>query len=70
MNVVDVKQATQKQLDFIKIIEGYTCIKFTGTTKKEASEYISENYEMYKKVRKEEDSAMNENNWAISHGYF
>ena len=62
--------ATQKQLDFIRIIEGYVCNKFTGTTKQEASEFISKNYDDYKKARNEENEAMNTNNWAIAHGYF
>lgn len=37
------EKPTQKQLDFIRDIEefGVETPKFTGTTKKEASEYIS-----------------------------
>ena len=63
-------EATQKQLDFIQIIEGYVCDKFTGKTKEEASAWISSHYDEYTKTRREEDEAMNENTWAIEHGYF
>lgn len=37
---------TQKQLDFIKIIEDYGAEAFTGTTKAEASYYISNNKDL------------------------
>lgn len=63
-------EATQKQLEFIRIIEGYVCEKFTGRTKKEASEYISKHYEEYTEIRKEEDEYLNMNNWAMKYGYF
>lgn len=42
------EKPTQKQLDFIRDIEefGVETPKFTGTTKKEASEYISKYKDM------------------------
>ena len=42
---------TKKQLRFINSIEQYVDERFTGTTIKEASEYISRNIENYKKVK-------------------
>ena len=53
---------TQKQLDLIADIEEFVPEKFKGTTKEEASEYISRNIEMYKLVTTD--------NWALERGYF
>lgn len=55
------QMATKKQLDFIKDIEEFVDEKFTGKTKKEASDYIGRNIEIYKL-----NSA---SNWAIVNGY-
>ena len=62
-------EPTQKQLDFIKIIEGYVVDRFTGSTKKEASEWIDAHYEIYTETRRLEDEAMNFSSWALEHGY-
>ena len=59
MNSLDL--ATTKQLDFIKDIEEFVDEKFTGKTKKEASDYIERNIEIYKL-----NSA---SNWVIVNGY-
>lgn len=53
---------TQKQMEFIKFIEYETDIEFTGTTKEEASEYISENKNKIPKT-----SYIN--TWSIENGY-
>lgn len=53
--------ATTKQLEFISVIEEFVDEKFTGKTKKEASDYIGRNIEIYKL-----NSA---NNWVIVNGY-
>ena len=53
---------TSKQLDFIHYIEEFAPIKFNGSTKKEASEYINKNkgyIPLEEKV----------NTWAIINGY-
>lgn len=55
------QMATKKRLDFIKDIEEFVNEKFTGKTKKEASDYIGRNIEMYKL-----NSA---SNWVIVNGY-
>ena len=54
--------ATEKQLEFIKIIEEFATVDFTGKTKQEASEYISK----YKEYIPVEES---QNMWAIINGY-
>lgn len=53
---------TQKQLDFIADIEEFVPEKFTGTTKKEASEYISRNKEQFK--------LLTTDTWVLERGYF
>ena len=53
---------TEKQQSFIKFIEYETGIQFEGTTKQEASEYISENKD---KV----PPTAYINTWAIINGY-
>ena len=55
---------TEKQLKLIKNITAELGVKFTGTTKKEASEFISKHINNYKHSRDGLD------NWAIVHGYF
>ena len=55
------QMATKKQLEFISVIEEFVDEKFTGKTKKEASDYIERNIELYKL-----NSA---NNWVIVNGY-
>lgn len=54
--------ATEKQLEFIKFIEEFAPVDFIGTTKQEASEYISK----YKECIPLEESL---NMWAIINGY-
>lgn len=58
----ELMNATGKQLEFIKIIEEFAPIDFTGKTKQEASEYISK----YKECIPIEGS---QNMWAIINGY-
>ena len=41
-------EPTKKQLDFIAEMQDFGCPEFKGTTKKEASEYISRHIEYYK----------------------
>lgn len=53
---------TEKQQSYIDFIEYETGIQFEGTTKQEASEYISENKD---KV----PSTAYINTWAIVNGY-
>lgn len=53
---------TQKQLAFISDIQEFVDKPFTGTTKEEATLYISENIEMYKLLTMD--------NWALENGYF
>lgn len=53
---------TQKQLDFIANIQEFVGKPFTGTTKEEATLYISENIEMYKLLTMD--------NWALENGCF
>lgn len=53
---------TQKQLDFIADIQEFVEKPFTGTTKEEATKYISENIEMFK--------LLSMDNWALENGYF
>ena len=55
-------QPTKKQLDFIAEIQEFTGTLFTGSTKAEASKYISDNIEQY---RLEIASS-----WVLSGGYF
>ena len=64
-----MEKATQKQLDFIKTIESYVPEKFTGTTKQEATAYISKNISLFKEIQKSEDAAKNFNFWALEKGY-
>ncbi len=52
-------KATEKQLEYIKSIEANTDIVFTGSTRKEAAEYITAN----------KNHLENENEWAIVNGY-
>ena len=55
-------QPTKKQLDFIADIQEFTGTLFTGSTKTEASKYISDNIELYK---------LNiADTWILSNGYF
>lgn len=56
-----MEKPTQKQLDFIRFIEEtcYGIDPFMGTTKKEASEYISKNI----------DNVQLLSEWAIINGY-
>ena len=51
---------TEKQLDYIRKIEEHSIfpIKFTGTTKEEASEWIRENV-----------NSAYKSDWAITNGY-
>lgn len=60
---------TDKQLAFIRIIEGYVSEKFLGSTKEEASAYISSHIDAYRKCKAHEDAAMNLNMWALNNGY-
>lgn len=53
---------TEKQLDFISAMEELGCEKFTGTTKKEASEYISRNIDLYR--------LYSQDSWCLKRGYF
>jgi hypothetical protein len=55
-------QPTKKQLDFIADIQEFTGTLFAGSTKAEASKYISDNIERY---RLEIASS-----WVLSGGYF
>ena len=59
--------ATEKQLAFIKIIEGYVQEKFSGSTKEEATAYISRNVDTYRKARKWENEEMNFSSWAFKY---
>ena len=55
---------TQKQMDFIKVMESYLYpyyhfeddILFKGTTKEEASKWISNNIEDFKRIQVEVDA--------------
>lgn len=62
MSYIDYNKPTQKQLDFIRDIEEFVEEKFHGTTKREASEYIDRNIELFKLYTTP--------NWALEHGYF
>lgn len=44
----ETMKPTEKQINFIRDIQEWTGEQFTGTTKKEASKFISENIEQYK----------------------
>ena len=55
-------QITEKQKDFISIIEEETGIQFIGQTKQEASKYISENKDKVPKTAFI-------NTWALVNGY-
>lgn len=52
-------KATQKQLDFIREIEFFVGEDFKGTTKKEASEYISRNIDEFN-LEQEKDGCLQE----------
>lgn len=54
-----MEKPTEKQLECIESIEHNTGIIFTGTTKKEASQYIDAN----------KNHPGNQNEWAIINGY-
>ena len=64
-----MNKPTEKQINFIKIIESYISEKFIGTTKQEASDYISRNITQYREIKEIEDEGMNTNYWAIVNGY-
>lgn len=53
---------TEKQLDFIADIQEFVGEPFTGTTKEDATKYISENIEMFK--------LLSMDSWALENGYF
>lgn len=53
---------TKKQLKYIKFIEEETGIEYKGSTKEEASEYISENKD---KIPHSSSTSM----WALVKGY-
>lgn len=53
---------TEKQLEYIHYIEEFAPVNFNGTTKQEASEYISK----YKECIPVEGS---QNMWSIINGY-
>jgi len=57
---------TEKQLDFIHTIEECGAPEFTGTTKKDASTYISKYRELADKAA---DDIRNADPWMITHGY-
>lgn len=61
MKNMTAQMATKKQLEFISVIEEFVDKKFTGKSKKEASDYIGRNIEIYKL-----NSA---SNWMIVNGY-
>ena len=48
-------KATDKQLKFIKAIEEFVGEEFTGTTKKEASEYISRNIDEFNREQAKDE---------------
>ena len=52
---------TERQLAFIEDIQECVNKPFTGTTKQDASKYISENIEIYK--------MLNISTWALENGY-
>lgn len=58
---MDIKP-TEKQLQFIADIEEFVDEQFKGTTKKEATEYISRNIERYKLLTMD--------NYILENGYF
>ena len=45
-----VEKVTDKQLKFIRDIEDLLGREFTGSSKKEASEFISKNYDEYRQA--------------------
>ena len=57
-------EPTQKQIDFIKVMESYLYpyyyfeddILFNGTTKEEASKWINDNIEDFKRIQVEVDA--------------
>lgn len=53
---------TQKQLDLIESITEVTGYGFHGTTKDDASKFISAHIDEFK--------LNSTNNWALEHGYF
>lgn len=62
---------TQKQLDFIGGIEETTGYLFKGTTKEEASKFISEHIDEHYKIAKTEIFQLSypASDWAIEHVY-
>lgn len=44
-----MNKVTEKQANFISIIQNVLGVKFEGTSKSEASKYISDNIEAFKK---------------------
>ena len=61
-NNIQNDKPTKKQLDFIADIQEFTGTLFTGSTKSEASKYISDNIERYKLAIA--------SSWVLSGGYF
>lgn len=59
---VNTEIPTSKQLSFIKDIEEFVGVPFTGTTRSEASAYISIHIDEYKLLTMD--------NWSLEHGYF
>lgn len=57
-----VIKPTEKQLQFIADIEEFVDERFKGTTKEEATEYISRNIERYKLLTMD--------NYILENGYF
>jgi hypothetical protein len=43
VELYEIMKETKKQLNYIRFIEEETGVKYNGTTKSEASKYISEN---------------------------
>ena len=52
---------TNKQLNFIMIIENEVGVEFEGTTKEEASKYIKDNIALYR--------LFTTDTWALENGY-
>ena len=57
-----MNRPTDRQLDFISVIEEFVDEKFVGTTKEDASEYIDRNIEEYR--------LMSCDAYQLEHGYF
>lgn len=47
--MIPMTKPTAKQIDFINSIEDLTGIPFTGSTKQEATRYISENIDEFRR---------------------